>query len=1054
MYRDVPSDVSFSEMEEKILEFWENNKIFNMSVNQRVEAEDFVFYDGPPGTNGYPHIGHMLQSTLKDLWPRYKTMKGYRVIRKAGWDTHGLPIELTAEKELGLFSKKDIENYGIEKFMEYCRSTVFRYKKEWIEAIKRIGRFLDFEDEYATLTNEFIQTDWWVLKQAWDKGLLYKGHKVIAYCPRLGTSLSNHEVAQGYQDVVDIAIFAKFQLKSESNTYFIAWTTTPWTLLGNVALALGKEIKYVKLQVIDEYYILAEARLESLKEKGFLKEYQIIQTYLGSDLENIEYVPLWDFHSNLPERKHYTINDDYVTTEDGSGIVHLALYGEDDYRLITKNSLPYVQHVDLHGKFTKECGDYANHSFDEEGMDVKILKDLSSHGLVFAKEKYPHTYPFNYRTNTRLIYYAKSSWFLKTTAIKDNMISANHKVNWYPSHIKEGRFGKWLENNVDWAISRERFWGSPLPIWTCTNESCGHQICVSSIDDLNNYTKDKIDESFDLHIPYIDNIICKCPKCDKEMKREPDVLDCWYNSGVMPWGQLGYPAKKGSKELLNKLYPADFICEGLDQTRGWFYALIAISTLITDQSSYKNVICTELVLDKHGHKMSKSIGNVVDPLEIFKKYGADSMRWLFINTNPGNAIRFSEETIKDNLRQIILPLWNIYSFFITYAKIDKYKYDINKLSSNQSNSLDIWILSELKRLTIEVTEGLDSYDPATAATSILQFIDKLSNWYIRRSRRRFWKSENDQDKQNAYDTLYTVLFDLIRVLAPFLPFITEEIYQNIVRSVNTNSPDSIHLCDYPTALHNQRNLQIEHEMNLVREAVSLGHSLRNKHQIKVRQPLKEIIVICHDKQDENIISSMSQQILEELNVKTITFAHNEKELVFLTIKPNLKILGPRLGKDLKNCMPLITNLDEEKILQLDNSHPIEINYNGNTIQLTKEDILIERKEREGLLIEVSQSLTVALNSELTPELKREGYAREFVNKVQNMRKEFNLDVLDKIKINYNSSQIVKESIEELYDYIQNETLATDIMFQSNLNNGKEKQWDLNGEASVIDIIKI
>ncbi|MDH4129366.1 MAG: isoleucine--tRNA ligase, partial [Spirochaetota bacterium] len=590
MYNEVPSKISFPKMEEEILEFWEKKHIFNKSIEQRMDKEDFVFYDGPPGTNGYPHIGHMLQSTLKDLWPRYKTMKGFRVIRKAGWDTHGLPVELTAEKELGLTSKKDIIKYGIDKFIDYCRKTVFRYKEEWVTAIKRIGRFLDFDDEYATLTNEFIQSDWWVLKQAWNKGLVYKDYKIIAYCPRLGTSLSNHEVAQGYRDVVDISIFAKFPLKNESNTSFIAWTTTPWTLLGNVALALGEDIDYVKIQVNDEYYIFAEERIQALKDKGFLKDYKLIQRYKGKDLVDIDYIPLWDFHSHLPERKHFTLNDDYVTTEDGTGIVHLALYGEDDYRLIKKNNLPYVQHVDLNGLFTEECGEYANHYFDEDAMDIKILKDLSSKNLVFAKEKYEHTYPFNYRTGTKLIYFAKSSWFLKTTAFKDQMIKANQDINWYPSHIRDGRFGNWLENNVDWDISRERYWGSPLPIWTCINESCGHQICVSSIDELNEFAITRIDDNFDLHVPKIDTVMCKCNKCGSEMKREPDVLDCWYNSGVMPWGQLSYPSKKGSDKLLKKLYPADFICEGLDQTRGWFYALIALSTMLTNQSSYKNVI--------------------------------------------------------------------------------------------------------------------------------------------------------------------------------------------------------------------------------------------------------------------------------------------------------------------------------------------------------------------------------------------------------------------------------------------------------------------------------
>ncbi len=1053
MYRDVPSKVSFPKMEEKILEFWEEKNIFKKSVEQRNQAEDYVFYDGPPGTNGYPHIGHMLQSTLKDLWPRYKTMKGYRVIRKAGWDTHGLPIELTAEKELNLSSKKDIEGYGIQKFMDYCRDTVFRYKKDWVNAIQRVGRFLDFEDEYATLTNDFIQCDWWVLKQAWDKGLLYKGHKVIAYCPRLGTTLSNHEVAQGYRDVVDITIFAKFPLKDEKNTYFIAWTTTAWTLLGNVALALGKDIDYVKIQVADEYYILAKERLKPLEEKGFLKDYKIIQSYKGGELEGIEYIPLWDFFSHLPDKQHYTINDDYVTTENGSGIVHLALYGEDDYRLIHKNSLPFVQHVDLNGLFTKECGDYAHRSFDEEGMDIAILKDLSSRNLVFAKEKLKHSYPFNYRTGTRLIYYAKSSWFLKTTAIKEAMIKANQDVNWYPEHIKEGRFGKWLENNVDWAISRERYWGSPLPVWACENASCDHQVCVASIKELNTYARKPIHDDFDLHIPQINEIILKCPKCESDMKREKEVLDCWFNSGVMPWGQVGYPAQKGSEEWYKALYPADFICEGLDQTRGWFYALIALSTLLTGQSSYKNVICTELVLDQEGHKMSKSKGNVVDPMDIFNRYGADPMRWMFINTNPGNSIRFSEEAIKDTIKQIILPVWNIYSFFVTYAKIDGYIYKKNNELPQPTNPLDIWIHSETKALILDVTKSLDRYDPFGAAQTIGQYIDKLSNWYIRRSRRRFWKSENDGDKQEAYDTLYTIFLDFLKVLAPFLPFITEEIYQNLVTTIYKEAPESVHLCDYPTAEEKDRNPTVEHEMNLIRELVSLGRSLRNKHQIKVRQPLREMIVICHDKADQKIVRDMADLIKEELNIKEISFTDNEKDLVTLTVKPNLKKLGPKLGKDLKKVAPLITQLTQEQISSIEADQSITLKYEGGSLDIALDDLLIERKEKEGLLIEVSQILTVALNSEITDDLRKEGFAREFVNKVQNMRKEEGLDVMDKIHVTYHSTDLVKESVETLNDYIKTETLALEIKYMATSLNDSGKTWDLNGEEASIQITK-
>ncbi len=1048
MYREPLSSVSFPKLEEQILKFWEDNKIFYKSLENK--NKDYVFYDGPPGTNGHPHIGHMLQSVLKDLWPRYKAMQGYRVIRKAGWDTHGLPIELTAEKELGLNSKADVEDYGVSKFIDYCRKTVFRYKGEWVNAIRRIGRFLDFEDEYATLTNDFIQSDWWVLKRAWEKGLLYQGHKVIAHCPRLGTSLSNHEVAQGYRDVVDISIFAKFAIRDEDNTFFLAWTTTPWTLLGNVALALAKDIDYVKIRVNNEKYILAEARLKPLEDKGFLADYDIIERYKGSDLVNIDYEPLWGFHSGFDKRKHFTINDDYVTTEDGTGIVHLALYGEDDYRIIKKYDLPYVQHINLSGYFTNECGDYAGKYFTEDGMDVNILKDLSSRGLVFAKERLEHSYPFCYRTGARLMYYAKSSWFIKTTAYKDRMLLANKDINWYPGHIRDGRFGNWLENNVDWCISRERYWGSPLPIWTCTNGDCKHQICVESIKELNDYSKVKIDDDFDLHIPEIDKVICTCPKCKSDMTREPDVLDCWYNSGIMPWGQFAYPSKDGSTELLNSQYPADFICEGQDQTRGWFYALLAISTMLTDRSSYKNVICTELVLDKDGHKMSKSKGNVVDPADMVNKYGADAMRWLFLNTSPGNSIRFSEDALKDNLKQIILPIWNIYSFFVTYARIDNYKPDD---IHNSSNPLDLWILSETKGLITGVTKALDSYDSSGSCQHIFEYIDKLSNWYIRRSRRRFWKSESDNDKKEAYDTLYSVFVDLLKVLAPFLPFITEEIYQQVVRSVNLDAKESIHLCDYPVADDGDRSLTLEHEMNLIRTVVSLGRSLRNKYGIKVRQPLSELIVVCHNRDDERVISAMSDLVCEELNVKSVVLAKSDKDLVILTVKPNLKKLGPMLGKELKKVIPIISALTGDDIIKLEGGNGIELGYDDKVINITLDDVLIQRKERPGLVIEVSDDVTVALNSEITTELRKEGFAREFVNKVQNMRKEYNFDVLDRIRVDYSSSNTVRDSITWLSDYIKNETLAVDIIFNKSID-GEGKEWDLNGEQSIIRIKKV
>lgn len=1096
MYQDLPSDLSLPKLEKEILNFWEQEKIFRLSIEQRKTSKDFVFYDGPPGTNGQPHIGHMLQSSIKDLYPRYKTMQGYRVIRKAGWDTHGLPVELTAQRELKLGSKKEIEDYGIERFIEYCRKTVFRYKEEWITAIQRVGRFLDFEDEYASMNRSFIQTGWWVLKEAWKKQLLYKSYKVIAYCPKIGTSLSNQEVSLGYQEVEDMSVYAKFPIKKEMDTFFLAWTTTAFSLIGNTALALGPEIDYVKIAVdkeekegkkgYEEKYILAENRLSFLKEKSWLKNYKVLSRHKGKELANIDYEPLWDFFSGLETRQHYTIVDEYVSTEDGTGIVHLAMYGEDDWRLIKKYRLPIVQHVDLNGLFLESCGKYSGRSFDEKNIAYEIVQDLQSLNRLFAQETILHSYPFNYKTETRLLYYAKASWFIKTTAFKKQMISANQKIHWYPHHVRDGRFGKWLENNVDWALSRERYWGTPLPIWVC--EECNQEICIGSWEELNSLSQKPLDPNMDLHIPDIDRVFLNCSKCGGTMKREPLVLDVWFDSGIMPWGQVKYPSEKNSKKWLETLYPADFICEGIDQTRGWFYSLLAVATLLTGDSSFRHVICTELVLDQKGQKMSKTKGNIIEPSQIFQKYGADPMRWLFLSTTLGRSIHFSEFHLESVIKKILLPLWNVYSFFITYAKIDHYVYSEDH--SKSDSLLDRWIDSKSQKLIEETNTSLDNYDSASACQSIEAFLDDLSNWYVRRSRRRFWKSVNDLDKQSAYSTLYTVLLSLLKVSAPIIPFLTDSIYQNLVRSVQKKAPLSIHLCDFPKAKEKERDPILEKEMDQIRHWISKARSLRERCQIKVRQPIKEIIFISpHKKELWTIAQKFQNLIQEELNVKSIRFLEKPDELLILKAKPNLRELGPRLGSKLQKWTSAIQSLSSKEIQYWQDHQEIHITQNTETLTLKKNDLILEKEESSTFAVDsvkkfamketftlkekssvektdrsVTQhskqesekqkepsNMIVALNRILTEELIQEGLARELINKVQHMRKSQDLEVTDSIQIKYHGTSRLKQSVQAFQKQIQTETLAKEIQFVESPNG---KNWTLNQEKSTIAIKKM
>lgn len=1009
----VSSKVSFPGLDHKVLELWDKYNIFQRTIDERKDGPNYVIFDGPPGTNGMPHIGNIMQSALKDLWPRFYTMKGYHVKRKAGWDTHGLPIELTAEKEIGLKTKREIIDYGVEKYIDYCRNTVYRYKDHWTYAIRRIGRFLDTDNYYATLTNDYIQTDWWVLKQAWDKNLLFQGRKVMPHCARCGTSLSAHETAQGYKDITDISLYVKFRVRGADNTYFVAWTTTAWTLLSNVALAVSPDLVYVTIEANEERYILAEARLEALSKT--LGDYEVLARTRGYEMEGMEYEPLWNFQKGIGGKAFNIFADDYVNADDGSGIVHLALYGEDDFRIIKKNKLPIVQNVDQDGYCKPVVTPFIGKYFREDGFDVEILKDLAERGLLFGKKKIEHSYPHCYRCGEPLMYYAKTGWFIRTSSYKDKMIEANSSINWYPDYIKDGRFGNWLENNVDWAISRERYWGSPLPIWTC--QDCHDQVCVGSLDELFELRGEPLPEDFDPHKPHIDRIELPCKKCGGVMRRETEVLDSWFNAGIMPWGQWGYPTKPGAEELYQDQYPADFICEAIDQTRGWFYTLLATSVLLTGESSFRNVICTELVLDKNGLKMSKSKGNVVDPVGLCEEYGADSVRWIFYSVNPWTVRRFAKSDVTEVVKQVLIPYWNAYSFLVTYARLDKWKPDPSRVAPKAL--LDRWILSRTEALRESVEEALIEYDVTVAANRITSFIDELTNWYIRRSRRRFWKSEDDSDKQAAYDTLFTVITKLNRILAPFMPFISEVIFQNLERAYDKSKPDSVHLTSWPDPEQEIREPDLEDTMLKIRKVVTIARSLRNEGGVRVRQPLPELVIAGIELEPG---SEYQEIILDELNIKQLKLVPDAGKLFTYNAKADFKTLGPRLGGKIKRIANAISNLTDKEIKGFIANNQIEIE--GETI--LREEVVLEQIAEEGLWVKSEEDLTVAVDYRINDDLRAEGIAREFIHHVQNLRRENKLAVTDRIEITFNGDPEIKTSIGKHLDYITSETLAVSI----------------------------
>ncbi|MBQ1983038.1 MAG: isoleucine--tRNA ligase [Spirochaetaceae bacterium] len=1036
MYENVDPKVNFSEQEEKILEFWKEKGIFKKSISQREGCDEYVFYDGPPFATGLPHFGHFIPSTIKDIIPRYQTMKGKKVERRFGWDCHGLPVENLIEKELGLNSKTDIENYGVANFNEACRDSVLRYVNEWKQTITRLGRWVDFDNDYKTMNPDYMESIWWVMKSLWEKGLLYEGHYILPYCPRCSTVLSNHELATGgYKDVHDPAITIRFKVVkagpsinddeiTNGKTYFLAWTTTPWTLPSNLGLTAGPDIDYVKVKDGDEYYILAQARLGAYYKNP--EDYEIIWTKKGSELLGCKYEPLFPYFASLETNEDGSdgafrvFNADFVSTEDGTGIVHTAPgFGEDDNKVFKGSGVPTVCPVDNECKFTSEVPDYKGRFVKE--CDKDIMERLKQEGKLVKRDQILHAYPHCWRCSSPLIYRGVGSWFVKVESMRDKLLKANSQITWQPAHIKEGRFGKWLANARDWAISRNRYWGNPLPIWKCPD--CGKTICVGSRQELKDLSGTYPE---DLHKHFVDKITIPC-KCGGTMTRIPEVLDCWFESGSMPYAQNHYPFE--NKEYFEKHFPANFISEGLDQTRGWFYTLTVLAAALFDRPAFENCVVNGLILASDGKKMSKSLRNYTDPAEVMSKFGADAIR-LFLMHSPAvkaDDLKYSDDGVRDVLKGILIPLWNSYSFFVTYANIDNVK-ATGKAFENSlpSNPLDRWILSITQKLVKDVTEALDDYDLSKAIDPIVAYIDQLNNWYIRRSRRRFWKSENDSDKNEAYESLYIALKTFAQVAAPVIPFITESIYLNLR---NENDAESVHLCDYPVYNEKFRDEQLEFKMDTVQKAVSMGRSLRYQYNLKIRQPLKSVELVTRNPEEKKVLLEMEDSIREELNVKKVVFHEREDELVEYQAKANFRTLGKELGPLMKAASVKIAELEQEAIQSILDGSTLSIEVEGKNVELTIEKIIVERLEKANLKVVNDGTLTVALDSEITEELKLEGYVRDLVRGIQNLRKETGLAVTDRINLVLSGCEELNKAYSAFADYISNETLADKIDWQ-------------------------
>ena len=1048
MFEEVSSQFTFAEREKQILEFWRENDIFQKSMEMYKDAPSFVFLEGPPFANAPPGVHHVLARIMKDAVCRYKTMTGHYVHRKAGWDTHGLPVEYQVEKQLNITNKAELEAYGVQNFIEKCKENVFQYEQDWRQMTERIGFWVNLDEAYITLSNDYIESVWWVLRQVWEKELLYQGHKVQPYCYRCGTTLASHEVALGYQDVADPSIFVRFPLKNRENTYLLVWTTTPWTLPSNVAVAVGEDYDYVSVEEGNgQHLILAKECIPSLFGDEAPK---IVENYKGSDLQEWEYEPLFDGGQH-PERSHYIVTGDFVTTTEGSGLVHIApAFGQDDYEIGQKYGLPLVQLVGPDGRFVPEVKDAWAGEYVKDA-DPKIIENLDGRGLLFKEAEYTHQYPFCWRCDTPLLYYARESWFIRTTAIRDRMHQHNQQINWYPEHIKDGRFGNWLENNIDWGLSRERYWGTPLPIWVC--DDCGHQHCVGSIAELQELGTD-VPDDIELHRPYVDEVALACEKCGGTMHRVQDVIDCWFDSGCAHTAQWHYPFE--NKEMLEQAYPADFISEAIDQTRGWFYSLLATGTLLYDKPAYKNCLCLELIMGPDGQKMSKSRGNTVDPWTILNGQGADAMRWyMFTATTPWTPRVFKPEGIDEALKKFMGTLQNVYSFFVMYANLEQIDVLQDVPPVSERATVDRWILSRLHTLIDKVRDEMENYHLTNAPRAIEAFVDDLSNWYVRRSRDRFWGAEAGPDKHAAYATLYEVLVTVAKLSAPFVPFLADELYRNLVCSLKTEAPVSVHLAEYPVADAALKDTQLEADMDFTRDVISMGHAARNRSGIKTRQPLAEITLGGLSDAEKATVNRLADLIHDELNVKAISFTEELDVFAQVTLKPNFRVLGPKYGKGVQAIAKALASTDAVALkAELEAAGSLQVEASGETYTLEQSEIDVQTQNREGFFVEMDAKKFVALSTELTHELTLEGLAREFVNKIQNMRKEADFNVSDRIKLSLDTtSSLVDEAFEVHRDYILSETLTTTVV-DTPSENAFTLAQKLNGEPATLSVEQV
>ena len=1036
MYEKISKTQTFVEREKEILAFWKENGIFEKSVSMREGAPLFTFFDGPPTANGKPHIGHILTRAIKDLIPRYKTMKGFHVLRKAGWDTHGLPVELEVEKMLGIDGKPAIEKYGVEPFIQKCKESVWKYKSEWEEMSDRVGFWADMENPYITYDNSYIESVWWAIKKIWDQNLLYKGHRIVPYCPRCGTALSSHEVAQGYKDVKEKSAIAKFKVQGKDNEYILAWTTTPWTLPSNVALAVNAKETYARVSCGGDVFIMAEGLLGSVLSE----EYEVLETMPGADLQGMEYEPLFPY-AEVDRKGFFVVCDNYVTLTDGTGVVHIApAFGEDDARVGKIYDLPFVQLVDERGNFVESVTPWA-------GMFVKdadplIIKDMKMSGKLFKALDYEHNYPFCWRCDTPLLYYARDAWFIRMTEVRDRLVKNNSTVNWYPDNVKQGRFGNFLENVIDWSLSRERYWGTPLPIWEC---DCGHRHAIGSVEELM-AMGENVSPDIELHKPFIDNVLLNCPQCQGKMKRIPEVIDCWFDSGAMPFAQHHYPFE--NKEVFEANFPANFISEAIDQTRGWFYTLMAISTLLFDKAPYENVVVLGHVQDKDGQKMSKHKGNVVNPWDVLDNQGADAVRWYFYSASaPWIPNRFHGEAVSEGQRKFIGTLWNTYTFYVLYANIDEFDPTKHSLDKANLHPMDKWVLSRLNTVIKTVDENMEQYKITEAARALTSFTDELSNWYVRRCRERFWASGLEADKVNAYMTLHTVLVSIVKLTAPFTPFIADAMYQNLVCSLDKNAPESVHLCDYPVADAILIDAALEKNMGLVLDVVVLGRAARNTAAIKNRQPIGKMYV-----QAEDELSDMFAAIAaEELNVKAVEQVDSTEAFTTYKYKPQLKTLGKKLGKLLPRFSEMLNDVDANAFMAQLKQGEVAFNIDGTEVAITLDDLLVETTHKEGFVTEQNKGVTVVIDTNMTEELIEEGFVREVVSKIQTMRKEAGFEVLDRIRVTYSGSDVVAAVIERNADTLKTEVLADALT--AGEHKGYVKDWSVNGEDVTFSVEK-